>query len=153
MVWMPMAVAAAAVLVAALALYVSFSMPAPAIDGPGAMMADGGPGGAAASLPDQGGDAAGTIAQAGVPSFGETEAEFGRAAEDLLASLEARRDELPPRTLAVIEKSLEAINKAIAETHDAMESDPGNARLGGLMRAMYRRKMTLLNGASEIPAI
>lgn len=134
--WVPLAVAASAVLVAALALMVAVSQPAP---GPAPEVAAGD------AVPEG-------VARVEVPAFGEAEEEFKMAADELLAALEARRDRLPPRTLAVIQKNLKAINDAIEETREAMESDPDNADLGGLMRAMYRRKLNLLQGVSEIPA-
>ncbi len=104
------------------------------------------------SAPSLGGSA--RVAPAGLvpPDLEATEAEFSRAAENLLAALEAQRDRIPPETLSLVEENLRAINEAISETHRAMESDPDNARLGRLMRAMYHTKMRLLQGAAEIPS-
>ncbi len=98
------------------------------------------------------GEPADRIAPAGLvpPDLEATEAEFSRAAEDLLAALDAQKDRIPPETLVLIEENLRAISEAIIETHKAMESDPGNARLGRLMRAMYHTKMRLLQGAAVI---
>jgi anti-sigma factor RsiW len=87
-----------------------------------------------------------------VPDLAATESDFNRASEDLLAALEAQQDRIPPETLVVIEESLAAINQAIADTRAAMESEPDNARLGRVMRAMYLTKMRVLQGAVMTPA-
>ena len=93
-------------------------------------------------------DAAG----AGVPvtraSFADES--YDRAVADLERTLAGRRGALDPKTVASIERSLQAIDRAIAEARQALETDPGNAYLNGHFAATRRRKLELLRQASAL---
>lgn len=85
-------------------------------------------------------------------AFRPTEREYLGALETLEGELAARRDQLSPQTIATIEENLRIIDQAIAETRDALESDPGNAELPLLLSGVYRKKVELLQSAIQIPA-
>ena len=80
------------------------------------------------------------------------EAEFARATQRLLAALDARRNELSPETLEVVERNLKFINQAIAETRGALERDPVNLHLGQMLTALYHRKVDLLRTVTRTSA-
>ncbi len=96
---------------------------------------------------------AGAVAPATVglmPDVLAAEAEFNRAAEELLAVLESRRAELPAGAYQVIDENLRIINEALAEVRAALDSDPANPRLGVMVTAIYRQKLSLLREAAGL---
>ncbi|MCP4037493.1 MAG: hypothetical protein GY733_11195 [bacterium] len=62
----------------------------------------------------------------------------------VVAILEARRGELPPETVAAVEQNLRNIDRAIAEIHLALESNPGHQSLGFMLAEAYGREADLL---------
>jgi len=75
---------------------------------------------------------------------------YERAAADLAATLEARRDALAPETVAKVEASLRVIDSAIAEARTALARDPGNQTLVELLSVTYRQKLDVLHRAAEL---
>lgn len=78
------------------------------------------------------------------------EAAYLRATASLSQELAMRRDQLAPETIAVLERNLAIIDRAIAESRAALAGDPGNADLAELLWASYERKVSLLEQASRI---
>jgi hypothetical protein len=76
-----------------------------------------------------------------------------RQASDLLAStLEQRRPDLDPATLAVVEENLAIIDRAIADCAAALETDPANDEsLRRALLAVWRKKIDLLEQATRLP--
>ena len=75
-----------------------------------------------------------------------------RQASDLLAStLEQRRGELDPATLAVVEENLAIIDRAIADCAAALEVNPEDDELRRALLAVWRKKIDLLEQASRLP--
>ena len=64
--------------------------------------------------------------------------------ESVVAILEAHRAKLPPETVAALEENLRSIDRAIAEIHLAVESNPGHHALSFLLAEAYRREADLL---------
>jgi hypothetical protein len=64
--------------------------------------------------------------------------------ESILALLESHRAELPPETVAVLDQNLRSIDRAIAEIHLALESNPDHQALGFLLAEAYRSEADLL---------
>ena len=98
--------------------------------------------------------AAGSIVPVSATVFTDIRAaedQFEQATAVLLAALETRRTDLPPGTLAVIEENLRTVNEAIASARAALERDPGNARIGRVVTAMYRKRVDLLREAANLP--
>ena len=62
----------------------------------------------------------------------------------VVAILEAHRADLPPQTVAALEENLRSIDRAIAEIHLALESNPEHHALSFLLAEAYRREADLL---------
>lgn len=103
-------------------------------EGVGAGRLVGAPGGSGSSSP--GGGLVG-------PRYDEAVAELERA-------LEEGRGKLDPATLRALEKNLALIDSAIEDARRALETDPGNAYVGGHLGATLRRKAELLRRANVL---
>ena len=75
---------------------------------------------------------------------------YARSMEALRRTLDERRDSLAPSTVATVERSLRIADSAIAEARSALERDPANGVLAGLLVSNYERKLDLLRRASEL---
>ena len=64
--------------------------------------------------------------------------------ESIVALLESHRTELTPETVAVLDQNLRSIDRAIAEIHLALESNPEHQALGFLLAEAYRSEAELL---------
>lgn len=76
--------------------------------------------------------------------FRSAEREYLRVTEELLAALEARRDELSPETLRLVQANLVLMDQAIQETRTALELDPSNGRLVNRLSGIYRKQVDFL---------
>ena len=95
-------------------------------------------------------------AQAGGPSLvsnvsSSVEADLLVAIGELETQLAAVRRRLDPETLVLIDRNLELLDAAIAETRSAATADPRNATLRRLVLTRYQQKLDLLRGAAGIP--
>jgi len=77
------------------------------------------------------------------------QADFDRASGELGRALALERHRLRPETVALLERNLEIIDAAIAESRAALARDPANAELRGLFAAAYRHKVELLRWAAH----
>lgn len=77
--------------------------------------------------------------------------EYQKASQNLLAMLNERRETLSPETLAVLDENRRIIDEAIREIREALEKDPGSARLNELLLAACKRDLDLLRQAAELP--
>jgi hypothetical protein len=66
--------------------------------------------------------------------------------------LDSRRDQLDPKTVAIIEKNLRVIDTAIAESRAALARDPANGFLAGQLDASLNTKLELLRTVAMLPA-
>lgn len=82
--------------------------------------------------------------------FLAAERSYQSVTDELLASLEAQRDELAPETIEIVEHNLRLINEAIAEARAALERDPANRKLVGKLTDMYRTRVSFLEGMSRL---
>ena len=89
-------------------------------------------------------------AAAALADFRVLEAEYARAAAELLGSLDTQRGSLPPRTVEQLEASLRIIDQAIQEARAALVSDPGNHRLVEMLSTTYERKLDLLKRGTNL---
>jgi hypothetical protein len=85
-------------------------------------------------------------------SLDGVEADLESTRRLLLEALDARRDTLSPRTMAEIEMNLRTIDRAIAQIHEALESDPANLELRRMLAAAYQKECRLLHRATKLPA-
>ncbi len=65
--------------------------------------------------------------------------------------LAQRRNELDPKTLAVLQKNLKLIDAAIAESRRAIAADPANTGLGDQLATTLDKKLQLLRTAALLP--
>ncbi|HKK27831.1 MAG TPA: anti-sigma factor, partial [Gemmatimonadota bacterium] len=72
------------------------------------------------------------------------EASYAPSVAALRKEFEARRSGLSPATVRTVERNLEVIDRAIAETRSALASDPGSRPAAHLMAAMYRQEIGML---------
>jgi len=69
----------------------------------------------------------------------------------LQATLEENRSVLDPATVEVVERSLESIDRAIADARAALEADPGNPYLHRQLDNTMRKKVDILRMATRVP--
>lgn len=82
-------------------------------------------------------------------AFVATEAAYLDDVAELQATFAAQRATLAPATITVVERSLVAIDAAIAEARTALLADPANQALAELLSSTYRHKVELLRRAAE----
>lgn len=86
--------------------------------------------------------------------FHDTEVAYLDHVAQLRRDLARVRDELDPRTVAAVERSLEVIDAAIVEAREALLADPANALVSELLASHYRQKIELLRRATQLtPAV
>jgi hypothetical protein len=71
---------------------------------------------------------------------------------ELREQLDAQRHRLNPATIATVERSLAAIDVAIAEAREALVQDPASTTLSELLASNYRQKVDLLRRATQLSA-
>jgi predicted anti-sigma-YlaC factor YlaD len=78
------------------------------------------------------------------PGLLDVERDYARATTELLAALHARREQLSPATVALVEENLRSIDTALAEIRVALERDPSNPGLTHMLASTHRRKVDVL---------
>ena len=79
--------------------------------------------------------------------------DYRAAAEELWASIEARRDSFSPETLAVLDKNLAIIDKAIGDVQATLEADPQSRGRALALTAMHEQKVELLRRVSRLSSL
>ncbi len=79
-----------------------------------------------------------------------SDADYDAAVADLEAVLAEARSLLDPETVRVVEANLATIDKAIAESHEALAGDPSNMYLHNHLAAARQRKLALLRRATAL---
>ena len=75
---------------------------------------------------------------------------YDEAIADLEQALEAGRAELDPGTVKILEANLDAIDKAIAQSREALAGDPANMYLNNHLAEARQRKLALLRRATSL---
>jgi len=78
--------------------------------------------------------------------------EYRQARDELLEVVQARRGEISPETLQVIENNLALIDRAIDEIETVLVVNPGEGRLDRHLRLAYHRQIELLRWAARMPS-
>lgn len=78
--------------------------------------------------------------------------DYAATRRQLVEVLQARKSELPPDTLKVVEANLRLIDRAMANIAVALEQDPGNALLQRQLISVYRQQVDLLQRAATLPS-
>ena len=79
-------------------------------------------------------------------------AEYSRDVAQLRAIVTQRRAELDSTTIAVLEKNLELIDRAIAESRAALQRDPASEFLADQLARAMTKKVAILRTAALLPA-
>ena len=90
------------------------------------------------------------LSRPGAEGWTIVEAQYETAAADLDRRLAAERDQLDPRTIALLERNLGVIDRALHESRDALARDPENDELRGLVAAAAREKVELLRWVTRV---
>ena len=69
----------------------------------------------------------------------------------LEAIVDERRAQLDPRTVEVLRKNLDLIDRAIAESRAALAADPASQFLAAQLARSYTTKLTLLRSTATLP--
>jgi hypothetical protein len=83
---------------------------------------------------------------------GSTTSEYDRDVARLRAILQERRSELDSSTVTVLERNLELIDRAIAESRAALERDPGSEFLADQLARVMTKKVAILRTAALLPS-
>jgi hypothetical protein len=79
------------------------------------------------------------------------EAAFDREVTQLRGLLEQRRPDLDSATVALLERNLQIIDRAIAESRAALARDPGSALLNRQLHNALGKKVQVLRTAALLP--
>lgn len=80
------------------------------------------------------------------------QSEYARDVAQLRAIVSQRRTELDSTTIAVLEKNLELIDRAIAESRAALERDPASDFLADQLARAMTKKVAILRTVALLPA-
>lgn len=80
------------------------------------------------------------------------DAAYDREVAQLKAIFERRRPHLDTATVAVLERNLQIIDKAIADSRAALARDPGSALLNRQLGNALGKKVQVLRSAARLPA-
>jgi anti-sigma factor RsiW len=131
---------------------VSFTLPQLAAAGVALMVMSGGGvwllqhGGRATSMPP----VAATAVDSVVVPVALADPRYDEAISDLEQALQAGRKDLDPATVKILEANLDAIDKAIAQSREALAQDPANVYLNNHLADARQRKLALLRGAAAL---
>ncbi len=82
---------------------------------------------------------------------GSADAAFDREVVQLRGLLEQRRPDLDSATVALLERNLQIIDRAIAESRAALAKDPGSALLNRQLHNALGKKVQVLRTAALLP--
>lgn len=80
-------------------------------------------------------------------AYRAVEAEYGRAAGDLMQLLDARRANMDTAIVRSVEENLRVMDDAIAKARAALLSDPSNRDVAGILTATQESKLRMLRRA------
>jgi len=96
----------------------------------------------------------GTRAVSGTPARSDVtqKSEYARDVAQLRAIVSQRRTEFDSTTIAVLEKNLELIDRAIAESRAALQRDPASEFLADQLARAMTKKVAILRTVALLPA-
>jgi hypothetical protein len=83
---------------------------------------------------------------------GSAVSEYDRDVARLRAIVQERRSELDSSTVTVLERNLELIDRAIAESRAALERDPASEFLADQLARVMTKKVAILRTAALLPS-
>jgi anti-sigma factor RsiW len=90
------------------------------------------------------------MAPAGLRVASAADGDYEDAVLDLQRELARERPRLDPRTVAIVERNLAIIDRAIDDARRALAGDPASAYLNNHLAAARRRKLDLLRRATDL---
>lgn len=93
-----------------------------------------------------------TASVSGASDFAAVEADYLRAKDQLWLLALSRRDELSPVAMRVVERNLRIIEAAIGDLRAALDEDPENPQIEGLLLAKHRQGIEILQRLTTPPA-
>jgi hypothetical protein len=110
--------------------------------------------GAALALSLQPGQVAGSPAAEAMANVGfeQVEADYRQAKQQLWLLATSRRDDLSPTAVRTVERNLEILEAAIHDLRGALDADPDNSQLEGMLLAKHRRGLDILQQLTAPPA-
>lgn len=90
------------------------------------------------------------VRSAPVPNAAQSE--YARDVAQLRAIVSQRRSEFDSATIAVLEKNLEVIDRAIAESRAALQADPASEFLADQLARAMTKKVAILRTVALLPA-
>jgi len=82
--------------------------------------------------------------------FRPAEIGYAQAIDDLIQTLDERREDLDPETLTVIESNLRVIDAAIRRARAAIDKYPEESELATVLAGNYRRKLEFLQRTNRL---
>ena len=95
-------------------------------------------------------DVAAPNGERAISSVSLADPRYEDAVQDLERTLAEGRERLDPDTVRVLEQNLATIDKAIAQSREALEADPGNVFLNRHLVSARQRKLALLRRATAL---
>jgi hypothetical protein len=92
----------------------------------------------------EGGGAPAFVSESPLADLRGAEADYERAANALMATLQAHQDRLAPETLRSVEQNLAVIDEALREVRAALDQEPGNPELFRMLATTHRKKVEVL---------
>ena len=86
------------------------------------------------------------------PLMNEAQPVYDREISKLRSIVKTRREQLDPKTVAVLEQSIAVIDSAIAQSRAALAKDPASGFLATQLNHSLEKKVELLRTASMLPA-
>lgn len=84
------------------------------------------------------------VASAETARLAELEKQYDQVTAELLAAINARRDSLPPETVATVEEDLRSIDEALGRLRTALVTDPTDPGLNHLLASTHQKKVNAL---------
>ena len=75
---------------------------------------------------------------------------YEQALASLRLTLQARRDQLSPATVEIVERNLAVIDGAVLEIRQALQADPDNRQLAQLLSATEQQRIALLHRVLDL---
>jgi hypothetical protein len=93
-----------------------------------------------------------TVVSGPTPSEAAEKSPYDRDVAQLRAIVSQRRTEFDSTTIAVLEKNLELIDRAIAESRAALARDPASEFLADQLARAMTKKVAILRTVASLPA-
>lgn len=90
------------------------------------------------------------VASAETARLAELERQYDQVTAELLAAINARRDSLPPQTVAAVEEDLRSIDEALGRVRTALLTDPTDPGLNHLLASTHQKKVNALRHVARL---